>query len=67
MSRRRHGARSRHARQLLLARPGVVDGEESLHRVAHVPAEQLHLLDAAKSETDERLAQIEGDLRAIAE
>jgi phosphoglucomutase/phosphomannomutase len=48
-------------------RPSGTEPKVKFYLFTFVPAEQLHLLDAARAEMDERLAAIEADLRAIAD
>lgn len=47
-------------------RPSGTEPKIKFYLFTHVPAEQLHLLDEAKSEMDQRLAAIEADLRSLA-
>ncbi len=48
-------------------RPSGTEPKVKFYLFTFVPAEQLHLLDQAKTEMDERLERIEADLRALAE
>jgi phosphomannomutase len=48
-------------------RPSGTEPKVKFYLFAFTPAEQLHLLDEARRELNERLAAIEADLRAIAE
>ena len=48
-------------------RPSGTEPKVKFYLFTFVPAEQLHLLDSARAEMDERLAAIEADLRAIAD
>ena len=50
----------------LAIRPSGTEPKVKFYLFAFTPAEQLHLLDEARRELDERLAAIEADLRAIA-
>lgn len=47
-------------------RPSGTEPKIKFYLFTHVPAEQLHLLDEAKSEMDQRLTAIEADLRSLA-
>ena len=47
-------------------RPSGTEPKIKFYLFTHVPAEQLHLLDEAKSEMVQRLAAIEADLRSLA-
>jgi phosphoglucomutase/phosphomannomutase len=46
-------------------RPSGTEPKIKFYLFTHVPAEQLHLLDEAKSETDQRLSLIEVDLQSL--
>jgi phosphomannomutase len=48
-------------------RPSGTEPKVKFYLFTFVPAEQLHLLDAARQEMDVRLAAIEADLRALAD
>jgi phosphoglucomutase/phosphomannomutase len=48
-------------------RPSGTEPKVKFYLFTFVPAEQLHLLDAARQEMDARLAAMETDLRALAE
>jgi phosphomannomutase len=48
-------------------RPSGTEPKVKFYIFTFVPAEQLHLLDAARQEMDGRLAAIEADLRALAD
>jgi phosphoglucomutase/phosphomannomutase len=48
-------------------RPSGTEPKVKFYLFTFVPAEQLHLLDAARQEMDARLAAIEADLRTLAE
>jgi phosphoglucomutase/phosphomannomutase len=48
-------------------RPSGTEPKVKFYLFTFVPAEQLHLLDQAREEMDERLNAIEGDLRALVE
>jgi phosphoglucomutase/phosphomannomutase len=47
-------------------RPSGTEPKIKFYLFTHVPAEQLHLLDEAKAEMDQRLGAIEADLRSLA-
>ena len=47
-------------------RPSGTEPKIKFYLFTHVPAEQLHLLDEAQAEMDQRLAAIEADLRSLA-
>jgi phosphoglucomutase/phosphomannomutase len=47
-------------------RPSGTEPKIKFYLFTHVPAEQLHLLGEAKTEMDQRLDQIEADLRSLA-
>jgi phosphoglucomutase/phosphomannomutase len=48
----------------IAVRPSGTEPKIKFYLFGFVPAEQLHLLDTAQTETDERLRQMEADLRA---
>src|SRR5690606_12628435 len=48
-------------------RPSGTEPKVKFYMFGFVPAEQLHLRDMAQEETAQRLHQIEGDLRSMAE
>jgi phosphoglucomutase/phosphomannomutase len=48
-------------------RPSGTEPKVKFYLFTFVPAEQLHLLDQARSEMDERLSAIEADLRKLAD
>jgi phosphomannomutase len=48
-------------------RPSGTEPKVKFYLFTFVPAEQLHLLDAARQEMDQRLTAIEADLRQIAQ
>ncbi|HEX5102449.1 MAG TPA: phospho-sugar mutase, partial [Pirellulaceae bacterium] len=47
-------------------RPSGTEPKLKFYLFTHVPAEQLHLLDEARVEMDQRLTAIEAELRALA-
>jgi phosphomannomutase len=48
-------------------RPSGTEPKVKFYLFTFVPAEQLHLLDVARDEMDQRLAAMESDLRQIAQ
>ena len=51
----------------IAVRPSGTEPKVKFYLFTCVPAEQLHLLDVARQEMEERLSRIEADLRAFAE